>query len=53
MCAEGNVVLGDREGGDLALLTYVAAHSVFNLKSRRGAKAFGVFLQKTDGIDYG
>ena len=46
-------MLGDIEGGDLALLTYVAAHSVFNLKFGMGARAFGVFLQMTVSIDDG
>ena len=46
-------MLGDIEGGDLALLTYAAANSAFNLKFGRDAKAFGVFLQKTVGIEDG
>ena len=31
----------------------MAAHSVFNLKFGKGAKAFRVFRQKTVGIDDG
>lgn len=50
---EGTIVLRDIRGGDLALVTYVAAHSVFNLRFGRGARAFGVFLQKSVGIDDG
>ena len=50
--AEGMPVL-EVEGPETALVAYIGAHSVFNLKFGRGARGMAVYLQKAVGIDDG
>ena len=50
--AEGTEIIEVR-GIETALLAYIATHSIFNLKFGRGARGFGVYLQKQLGIDDG
>ena len=41
------------EGCGDALILFIACHSVFNLKFGRGARGFGVYMQRQLGIDDG
>ena len=50
--AEGMPIL-EVEGPELALVAYIGADIVFNLKFGRGTRGMGVYLQKEVGKDDG